>query len=146
MTLLALAAAALAFPALAQPLDPTQQDLQALRDRGYSWTDVGKALVIADQAGRGLGEVAGQHDQGLPWDDVASRYGVRFVGPEDVRTPVAPAQGPEPEPTTPMTAPDLREAPNPVTPQTNPPALPPGGADPSETPNAQPGPTPTQTP
>lgn len=57
-------------------LQVSDAELRALRERGYGWGDIGRALVIADQSGRKLGEIASLRDSGLGWTEIGDRYGV----------------------------------------------------------------------
>ncbi|MBI4346734.1 MAG: hypothetical protein HY553_07750 [Elusimicrobia bacterium] len=63
-------------------LNVNDTDIKSLRERGYSWGDVGRALVIADQSGRSLNEVTGLRDSGLSWDDIGTRFNVTGLGGE----------------------------------------------------------------
>ncbi len=61
-------------------LDVSDTDIKSLRERGYTWGDVGRALLIADQSGKKLSDVTSLRDSGLGWDDIGSRFNVSGFG------------------------------------------------------------------
>jgi hypothetical protein len=60
----------------------TEGQVRSMRDSGFSWSDVGEALAISDKANIPNSDVVALREAGLPWDQIASRYGLR---PGDMR-------------------------------------------------------------
>lgn len=48
-------------------------DIRQLRERGYSWGDIGRALVISEECGKQLTEITSLRDSGLDWPEIANR-------------------------------------------------------------------------
>ncbi|MBI4375397.1 MAG: hypothetical protein HY549_03005 [Elusimicrobia bacterium] len=95
---IALAGLFLALPAWSQTPDTTRQpgttspemselarnynvqesEILNLRDKGWSWNEIGNALAISKRSGRPMQEVVNQRDSGVGWNQIASQYGFKF--------------------------------------------------------------------
>ncbi len=53
-------------------------DVQNLRDKGWSWNEIGDALAVSKRADRPLQEVVAQRDSGMSWNQISERYGFKF--------------------------------------------------------------------
>jgi len=96
MMLVALMAAALAAPAVAQNNSSSGRhsaslsdlassysvqpsEIQNLRDKGWSWNDIGKALAISKRSGQPLQELVAQKDSGMSWNQIADKNGFKLT-------------------------------------------------------------------
>lgn len=59
-------------------LNVSDAEIRGLRERGYSWGDIGRALVIAEQSGKSLNDVTSLRDSGMDWNDIANRWNVQM--------------------------------------------------------------------
>jgi hypothetical protein len=55
-----------------------QTDIQSLRDKGWSWNDIGSALAISKRSGQPLQELVAQKDSGMSWSQIADKNGFRL--------------------------------------------------------------------
>ena len=55
-----------------------QTDIQNLRDKGWSWNDIGSALAISKRSGQPLQELVAQKDSGMSWSQIADKNGFRL--------------------------------------------------------------------
>jgi hypothetical protein len=55
-----------------------QSDVQNLRDKGWSWNDIGSALAISKRSGQPLQELVAQKDSGMSWSQIADKNGFRL--------------------------------------------------------------------
>ncbi len=94
MMVAALAALTLTAPAMAQDTSSRRHsaslsdlassynvqpsEVQNLRDKGWSWNDVGKALAISKRSGQPLQELVAQKDSGMSWNQIADKNGFKL--------------------------------------------------------------------
>lgn len=55
-----------------------QSEIQNLRDKGWSWNDIGTALAISKRSGQPLQELVAQKDSGMSWSQVADKNGFKL--------------------------------------------------------------------
>lgn len=55
-----------------------QSEVQNLRDKGWSWNDVGTALAISKRSGQPLQELVAQKDSGMSWNQIADKNGFKL--------------------------------------------------------------------
>ena len=55
-----------------------QSEVQSLRDKGWSWNDIGTSLAISKRSGQPLQEVVAQKDSGMGWNEIADKNGFRL--------------------------------------------------------------------
>ena len=55
-----------------------QSDIQSLRDKGWSWNDVGTALAISKRTGQAVQELVAQKDSGMEWNELAEKNGFKL--------------------------------------------------------------------
>jgi hypothetical protein len=55
-----------------------QSDIQNLRDKGWSWSDIGTALAVSKRSGQPLQELVAQKDSGMSWNQIADRNGFKL--------------------------------------------------------------------
>ena len=96
MMMLALAALAFAAPARAEDrstgvrhdasladltasYNVQQSEVQNLRDKGWSWNDIGSALAISKRSGQPLQELVAQKDSGMSWSQISDRNGFKLT-------------------------------------------------------------------
>lgn len=55
-----------------------QSEIQNLRDKGWSWNDIGTALAISKRSGQPLQELVAQKDSGMSWGQIADKNGFKL--------------------------------------------------------------------
>src|SRR5438105_367255 len=55
-----------------------QSEVQNLRDKGWSWNDIGSALAISKRSGQPLQELVAQKDSGMSWSQIADKNGFKI--------------------------------------------------------------------
>ena len=55
-----------------------QSEIQNLRDKGWSWNDIGTALAISKRTSQPLQELVAQKDSGMSWNQIADKGGFRL--------------------------------------------------------------------
>src|SRR5438270_869271 len=55
-----------------------QSEIQNLRDKGWSWNDIGTALAISKRSGQPLQELVAQKDSGMSWSQIADKNGFKL--------------------------------------------------------------------
>lgn len=55
-----------------------QSEIQNLRDKGWSWNDIGTALAISKRSGQPLQELVAQKDSGMSWNQIADKNGFKL--------------------------------------------------------------------
>ena len=55
-----------------------QSEIQNLRDKGWSWNDIGTALAISKRSGQPLQELVAQKDSGMTWSQIADKNGFKL--------------------------------------------------------------------
>ena len=63
---------------LAADYNVQTSDIQNLRDKGWSWNEIGDALAVSKRADRPLQEILAQRDSGMSWNQISERYGFKF--------------------------------------------------------------------
>jgi hypothetical protein len=55
-----------------------QSEIQNLRDKGWSWNDIGTSLAISKRSGQPLQELVAQKDSGMSWHQIADKNGFKL--------------------------------------------------------------------
>jgi hypothetical protein len=55
-----------------------QSEVQGLRDKGWSWNDIGTGLAISKRTGQPLQELVAQRDSGMSWSRISEKNGFRL--------------------------------------------------------------------
>lgn len=63
---------------MAQSYNVQEQDIRDLRDKGWSWNEIGSALAVSKRSGKPLPEVVADRDEGRSWPQIAEKNGFRF--------------------------------------------------------------------
>jgi len=63
---------------LASSYNVQPSEIQNLRDKGWSWNDIGKALAISKRSGQPLQELVAQKDSGMSWSQIADKNGFKL--------------------------------------------------------------------
>jgi hypothetical protein len=61
---------------LSKEFGVSEDEVQALRDRGMGWSDVRRSLSISQKSGKPASEIADLRDSGMSWNDISQRYGL----------------------------------------------------------------------
>jgi hypothetical protein len=64
---------------LAATYNAQPADIHGLRDKGWSWNEIGDALAVSKRSGRPLQEIVAQRDSGMSWNQISERYGFKFT-------------------------------------------------------------------
>jgi hypothetical protein len=63
---------------MAQTYNVQEQDIRDLREKGWSWNEIGSALAVSKRSGKALPEVVADRDAGQSWPQIAEKNGFRF--------------------------------------------------------------------
>lgn len=55
-----------------------QSEIQNLRDKGWSWNDIGTALAVTKRSSQPLQELVAQKDSGMTWSQISDKNGFKL--------------------------------------------------------------------
>lgn len=55
-----------------------EQDIKDLREKGWSWNEIGSALAVSKRSGKPLTEIVADRDAGQSWPQISEKNGFRF--------------------------------------------------------------------
>lgn len=63
---------------IAADYDVQVSQIEDLRDKGWSWNEIGNAMSVSKRSGQPLDQIVGERDSGRSWDQISQGYGFRF--------------------------------------------------------------------
>ena len=67
---------------IASDYNVQETQITDLRDKGWSWNEIGDALAVSKRSGQPLDQIVAERDSGLSWRQISDKYGFKF---KDVR-------------------------------------------------------------
>lgn len=63
---------------IASDYNVQETQITDLRDKGWSWNEIGDALAVSKRSGQPLEEIVSERDSGMSWNQISDKYGFKF--------------------------------------------------------------------